>query len=1423
MMATRKILSALTVLMMLTSGVTLTALGEDTLPMALSEGASSLEEDVFYLSEPSISAEEEAALDTYRTPFGDEIAMVGDHTTPGIRPSLDAKESMDLQWDPSLDIMDRLASAPEGSDSLPGESEHRAPPKILLVDDDNSDDTNSTAAYDNSGPYSMDVGKVYADTLIANGYVKGSDFDVHVVDNGTDGPVFDKLSDYSTIIWAYGYEWGWAPTMTLMDFWRLVSFMESGGSVWFNGPAFISSIYGNVNYTIGGTNDFDPDDFPRKYLGIRETYHHTGHPGSMNTSASAIMTGSENYPTRDFFNQFGDQTDILGAILRPVSTGTTILHGDVDTIFGVSYDDEPFAIAYDSGDWRVVTSSVSLASIASAADREDYMDKVMTWLGTPALDAGRENIMNINITVEDQAPRQTADFNFAYWGLLYQDPQTGQLFRLYNPITATVHTHEDFTYTSNFENHGPAKTNMPVRFLIYDAMGAEMGNFTRNVNVGAKQLGSITSTFRPTRAGFYQIFTNITIPNDAYRFDNRLDSRFWGRIRVPKWLDDLENGTTSWTKEGAWKESNNADHYLTANTGWYWSKTGTTDADGDSLLSPVVDLRFYNLSFTHPIFQNDKIIMMKFLFKGRFPTGTSNDYCELLMKASNMTTWRSLMKIDGNTPGANNVPGDFEEGWWSIPSGWYMGDYWGQTVQFKWTFVKNRATSTSWWAMDQFITWMHHERNEAPWFTEKVPAEQDFDVDVGTTLDLRVLAEDPTMDEPIIYKWLENGDPIVGADTNSTSIVIPRTVASGDKYERGNTLNIVVAAKDDLAWNDTYWNINLLDPRPIAADGFRDLITINEDEETDVDFGTSQNVKWFEDIEGQDFTVTSTGSAQIRVTEKGNNVLSIVNDLPDWNGWSNITLRVTDSADSYRDFPVEIRVLPVNDAPQWVPVNLPDGEQDSFYSFNLTATDGDNDFGELTFSDDFEFFDISASGEIAFVPRNEHVGDNFFNVTVEDPSGLTDTMALKLFVVNVNDPPILTYIEPQSAYEDELFILNVSDYVSDPDLLLPIAYRDRITYRDDTPKLDTNLETGVVTWDTPSNDDVGDFYFKITIQDSKGRYAEQEVRIEVFNTNDPPEIGTISRQVLHQDSLYTFNIPYEDEDLDVPGVDEELSFSNTNRDLFIIDAATGRIQFTPENNQVGVWEVDITVTDAEGETATKQVIFEVLNENDAPSIEYIRVQDLVEDVPFELQVLADDPDMEERLVDGLAVDPDEELTYRTNSTRVPIDPETGLISFTPSNDDALRGSIMVKITVVDASSETNTVDVLFQVEGVNDNPEDLQIIGLLEGQKVKTDKKYQLMANAKDVDNTPEELTYMWYAGTTLIGQTQTLQWKPKGKGLTEVRLVVSDPEGGETTFSMNVTVQKVGDSPGFTTAFGILAVAFVGMMAAVARRRRLA
>ena len=58
MMATRKILSVLTVLLLITSGMALTAFASGPLPDADTEGATEVGEDVFVIPEPSTPEDE---------------------------------------------------------------------------------------------------------------------------------------------------------------------------------------------------------------------------------------------------------------------------------------------------------------------------------------------------------------------------------------------------------------------------------------------------------------------------------------------------------------------------------------------------------------------------------------------------------------------------------------------------------------------------------------------------------------------------------------------------------------------------------------------------------------------------------------------------------------------------------------------------------------------------------------------------------------------------------------------------------------------------------------------------------------------------------------------------------------------------------------------------------------------------------------------------------------------------------------------------------------------------------------------------------------------------------------------------------------------------------------------------------------------
>jgi hypothetical protein len=525
---------------------------------------------------------------------------------------------------------------------------------------------------------------------------------------------------------------------------------------------------------------------------------------------------------------------------------------------------------------------------------------------------------------------------------------------------------------------------------------------------------------------------------------------------------------------------------------------------------------------------------------------------------------------------------------------------------------------------------------------------------------------------------------------------------------------------------------------------------------------------------------------------------------------ANVSLALSDGATlnwTYVNFTVE----PINDPPRWERASLPDGEQDVLYSYNLTVVDVDNALEELNLSDDTEMFEISPSGEIAFVPRNDHVGRNWFNVTVSDPEGLSDTMELSLNVTCVYDPPF-PFVPRLEAYEDIVWVFNYSELL-DPSSCEPLT---NLTFSVDTARLHIDPVTGIITWDSPTNDDVGDFFFTVTFTDEMGRYDQHELRVRVINTNDAPRLGEVPQQVLTQGVRYTFDVPFSDDDLLATGVTETLTFTNTHPDLFEIDRGTGRIDLVPTNRQAGIWVVDITVEDLEGASDTIRVVFVVNNANDPPLLENPGTLILVEDEPFEFNLTVYDPDMDPRINDpGKMVDPGELLLFSIEPDWIPIDEYSGTLSLVPTNELVLMSPIDVIVTVRDAMGALDEARFALEIPNVPDPPVAI-IEGLADGQRLVVFREYPLEANATDEFGMPWGTSFEWYDGTTLIGQDRSMTWVPRHDGRRDVILVVRDDGGQEVRAQISVSVNQAepdGTPDGFfniVTTICIMSIAIV-------------
>ncbi|MEW5937161.1 MAG: putative Ig domain-containing protein, partial [Candidatus Thermoplasmatota archaeon] len=100
----------------------------------------------------------------------------------------------------------------------------------------------------------------------------------------------------------------------------------------------------------------------------------------------------------------------------------------------------------------------------------------------------------------------------------------------------------------------------------------------------------------------------------------------------------------------------------------------------------------------------------------------------------------------------------------------------------------------------------------------------------------------------------------------------------------------------------------------------------------------------------------------------------------------------------------------------------------------------------------------------------------------------------------------------------------------------------------------------------------------------------------------------------------------------------------------------------------------------------------VLNENDPPTLNYLSPQTAIEDVPYSLQLVAQDIDLGDTLTYSLVSSP----------SGMTLNQATGLISWRPMSDDIGTHTIIVRVT--DASSAFAERTFQISVANVNDAP-----------------------------------------------------------------------------------------------------------------------
>jgi hypothetical protein len=339
--------------------------------------------------------------------------------------------------------------------------------------------------------------------------------------------------------------------------------------------------------------------------------------------------------------------------------------------------------------------------------------------------------------------------------------------------------------------------------------------------------------------------------------------------------------------------------------------------------------------------------------------------------------------------------------------------------------------------------------------------------------------------------------------------------------------------------------------------------------------------------------------------------------------------------------------------------------------------------------------------------------------------------------INLSDPNMNFWTDNPGIQinEDESSVgeINLSHHFIDDGQPLDAALI--FTNISDNENITVTIHQNATVTFTPAANWSGSAVVTFNANDSVFNVSD-EVNITVLPVNDPPVFETIPNQVWTQGIPVLIGLVITDID------STEFTFDD-NTTLFDIDQENRTINFTPTNNQVGVYFININVSDGT-DNGSDQFKAEILNENDPPVIMKVGGKEPVpegnvvftvkEDEWFNFTMEVSDNDHKIGIMD--------EFSFSTNitDTAFNIDSQTGNVSFFPLQKH-VEIPFFAEIRVEDGRGGNDTQSVEFKIKNTNDNPS-VPVI--------KVDKIANLTANLS-VDPVSDEdgdvILYYWDFG----------------------------------------------------------------------------
>ncbi|MFH1065732.1 MAG: putative Ig domain-containing protein [Nanoarchaeota archaeon] len=508
--------------------------------------------------------------------------------------------------------------------------------------------------------------------------------------------------------------------------------------------------------------------------------------------------------------------------------------------------------------------------------------------------------------------------------------------------------------------------------------------------------------------------------------------------------------------------------------------------------------------------------------------------------------------------------------------------------------------------------------------------------------------------------------------------------------------------------------------------------------------------------------------------------------------------------------------------------------EDVVFSCMLNASDPDPDGTDShTYTANYSWFTINCNNvpisggntscNVTFTPTDIAVYSHWINITVNDSGNLKSSRLLNFSVENVPDYPYWKNITNMTAWANVSYWKQVT--ADDNDTLT--QFGDWVNYSANYSWFNINAATGVILFNnTELNEKVGTHWINITANDSTGLGNSIIINFTVYANSYPT---LIINQEYNLTEGYAFSLNISANVTEPEG--DYVNYTD-NTTLFTINPATGVIEFTPTDSDVGAHWVEINITDSHGTTNTSIFNFTVYNEEDAPVLETIyNMTNLTEGIAFTFYINFTDADLnitggnetihvQSNATGPTALFPLDLYVTRANATggRV-IFP----VTFTPSSTS--NGTYWINITLNDSAGLGDSQIVWLNVTEGNVAPmfmaEDPAFCAVRTAEEDTLFASCTLIACDNDTGTTLSfNANYSWFnMSHSAITATQisenvycanvTVNFTPDYTevGNWSILLNVTDYLGAFDTYTISFNISSVNDAPNLTYISDLFAV----------------